>query len=108
MEIDCKWQRRVLDRPTDVDYTQNEIGAEVVIETAKLTTCPGCGRPGVATGLATEYGKAVLMIHKRTATGQPTEVCVAAPKDRPDLVMLDSDGNEQYAGPAEIPDELKN
>jgi hypothetical protein len=107
-EHNHKWQRRILDRPSDDDYTSKALGEEVVTETTKVVECPGCKRPGVPFGLKTEYGQAVMMVHKRQKGGQPTEICVATTADRPDLVILDSDGNEEYAGPVEIPEEYKN
>jgi hypothetical protein len=94
------WQHRVIDLPSDIDYTQNKVGEEVVVETMTLLECPGCHRPGTPFGLEDVNGDTWLAFtHRRQKGGQPTEVCIAQPKGSPKYIVMDSEGNKTYAGP---------
>lgn len=94
------FQRRTLDRVTVTDFTQNFVGDEVVIRTAKLVACPGCGRPALVLPITENL---VLHVHKADAAGEPTEVCAPVDDGEPELVILDAAGEPVYSGPAELP-----
>lgn len=93
------WQRRELDIPPDTDYTQNEIGVEVILQTRTVEACPACGRPSIRMAALAPWGQSAVFIHKRNqAEGEATEVCMAVPPGSPTLVLCDKDGNETYRG----------
>jgi hypothetical protein len=94
------WQRREISGLSpDTDYTLNELGVEVILQTKTVEPCPACGRAGIQLSAQARWGTSVVWCHKRSqATGEITEVCMAVPPGEPTLVLLDKDGKETYRG----------
>lgn len=86
------WQRRRVDVPTAVDYTQADVGDVFITATATLVECPGCGLPGVV------ECDGQLVVHKRHQGGAITDACAIQPDGEAAIRIWDEDGELAYAG----------